>query len=211
MTTQPKLLDCAQYQLLVSVSALTTTPPDGLQPTAHFVRKPVFLHKPQAQLLVGGMITVFAVPACKVALTLLMPLLLMLAAGHVGWWLKGEHVTCNPNPSQWLTQWQDMAPYHFAAAKVLWAVGQLRLDIYHAVLDVYLHMWLQGWLVDGLASWLAAGRRTAAGWVNRSCPRGDIGPSCRSAAAKGDTITATQTVTTPSLPSTAFPLRQAEF
>ena len=35
----------------VNISALTTTPPDGFEPKAHFVREPVFLHKSQAQLL----------------------------------------------------------------------------------------------------------------------------------------------------------------
>ena len=84
-----------------NVSALTTTPPDGFQPTAHFVRAPVFLQKPQAQLLVGATVAFFAVPTYTVELRLLMPLLFVLAAGHVSWWLKGKHVTCNRYPAQW--------------------------------------------------------------------------------------------------------------
>jgi hypothetical protein len=170
---------------LANVSALTTTPPDGFQPTAHFVREPVFLQKPQAQLLIGAMAAFFAVPAHTVALRLLMPLLLILAAGYVGWWLKGEHVTCHyyPAPDRPLA-WQNMTANQFAAAKFA-AMGY----------------------IDWLASWLAAGRRTVAGWVNRICPRGNIGPSPQSVAAEGGTNpAATQIATAPSLPSAAPPL-----
>jgi hypothetical protein len=147
------------------------------------------------------MLAFFVFPAHTVALKLLMPLLLMLAAGHVGWWLKGEHVTIHRRArhSFWERQieWQVMTPYQFAAAKLVWAIHHLRLDMVHAVLG--------GW--TGYVDWLAAGRRTVAGWVNRICPRGDISPPSQSVTAVvGTSRGTTQTATAPSGSSAALHL-----